>query len=463
MKVGKQISKWIRFFYRDNFQSKEEKNECNSYQNSAKPDEIAKYINKIFEQQEKERIIRWMVDSIRESLDLDKVLETIVAEVGKLLKVDRCLVALYNKEKSKFLLKNEYKLNEQITSVLADDNFAVTTFPRRWLDLIKTGSLPVVINNIEEDSLNEEEKDYLVLNNLKSLILVPVIHKSELLGVLIVHQIDNKRKWETAHVEILRDTGGQIAVAIMQAILYRQVKESTNLKSEFLASMSHELRTPLNSIIGFSDMLLTDNYGPLSEKQKKFLQNISVSGKHLLLLVNDVLDLSKVESGNLEFHYEIFKVNLVIQESVAVLNSVAIKKNISIETNLNEEILINADVGKFKQIMCNLISNAIKFTEPNGKIYINTFYFQNQLKVEVCDTGIGISSKNRDKVFTKFSQIDSSYARKQEGSGLGLTLTKKLIEMQKGSIDFESEKDKGSKFWFILPEAKLTTNNNVLG
>jgi len=288
-----------------------------------------------------------------------------------------------------------------------------------------------------------------------------VIHKNEILGAIMVHQVHYERVWENTHIEILKDTGSQIAIAVGQAILYTRVQEATKLKSEFLASMSHEFRTPLNAIIGFSDMLLSENFGELNEKQKKFMDNVALSGKHLLRLVNDILDLSKVESGNLALDYEMFDVNFAIFETVSVLKSMAIKKNISIETKFEENIIINADIGRFKQIMYNLLSNAVKFTEDNGKILINSIFADDNLKIEVIDTGIGISAGNRDKVFQEFRQIDSSYARKQDGTGLGLALSKKLVEMHKGYIDFESEEGKGSKFWFVLPEAKLVETTNI--
>ena len=424
---------------------------CPSY----KDNELNEYINKIFEQQEKERIVRWLVNSIRESLDLDKVLEKIVEEIGRLLKVDRCLMALYDKDAEKFYFQNEYRINKDITSVLNDPDNLISNMPQNWYEHLLKSNDPIIINDLKKIELNDAQKNYIQKNNIKSLIIIPVVHKNEILGAIMVHQVHYKREWENTHIEILKDTGSQIAIAVGQAILYTRVQEATKLKSEFLASMSHEFRTPLNAIIGFSEMLLSEDFGKLNEKQKKFLNNVTLSGKHLLRLVNDILDLSKVESGNLELDYEVFNINFAIFETVSILNSMAIKKNISIETNLEENIIIDADIVRFKQIMYNLLSNAVKFTEDNGKIFIKSIFANGNLKIEVIDTGIGISARNRDKVFQEFRQIDSSYARKQDGTGLGLILTKKLVEMHKGCINFESKEGKGSKFWFILPEAKL--------
>lgn len=234
----------------------------------------------------------------------------------------------------------------------------------------------------------------------------------------------------------------------------KQAEFANQAKSDFIASLSHELRSPLNAIIGFSDILLTDNYQQLSVKQEKYLNNIALGGKHLLTLVNDLLDISKIEAGKMEFIYEDFKSNIVINDIVTGLKSLAIKKNISIKTKLTG-VSINADIKRFKQIIYNLLSNAIKYTGEGGKIIINSGVNEDQLVVSIEDTGIGISKEDYDKIFTQFKQIDSSYTRNQEGSGLGLSLTKKLIELQGGSIYFESELNKGSRFWFVLPNAKL--------
>lgn len=427
-----------------------------------KDTELNEYINKIFEQQEKERIVRWLVNSIRESLDLDKVLERTVEEIGGLLKVDRCLIALYDKDTEEFYFQNEYRINENIPVILDETKPLVLELPQNWQEHLLKNNNPIVINDSAEEKPNEDQKKYLEINNIKSLIIVPVMHKNKILGAIMVHQVHYKRKWENTHIEILKDTGSQIAIAIRQAILHTGVQEATKLKSEFLAGMSHEFRTPLNAIIGFSEMLLTEDFGSLNEKQKKFTKNVVLSGKHLLRLVNDILDISKVESGNLELDYEVFNVNFAIFETVSILKSMANKKNISIETKLEENTIINADIGRFKQIMYNLLSNAIKFTEDGGKIFINSIFFDGSLKIEVCDTGIGISDENKDKIFQEFRQIDSSYARKQDGTGLGLALTKKLVEMHAGAIDFESEEGKGSKFRFILPEAALLKSASTI-
>lgn len=414
----------------------------------SKEQELAEYINKLFEHQEKERIIKEIVNSIRESLDLDHVLSKTVSKIGYLLKADRCLIALYDHKLLKFHLKNEYIAFNDINSLfLTEKEFHINE--EGYKELIVNKSI-ISINDANACTVNSIKDNFLNYPDIKSLIVVPIIDANGILGILIIHQVQYKRKWSSSHIKLLEDIISQITISLRQAILYKQVQETTKLKSEFLTSMSHEFRTPLNAIIGFSEMILTRKYGELTQKQNDYIGNISTSGKHLLRLVNDLLDLSKVESGNMTLNFEKFKVRELINETVSILENMAIKKFINININI-PNIMINADSLRFRQIMYNLLSNAIKFTEEHGEININANILDSKLKIEIQDTGVGISLENRDKIFSEFRQIDSSYTRKQEGTGLGLTLTKKLIEIHDGYIDFKSEENKGSKFWFVLP------------
>lgn len=230
-------------------------------------------------------------------------------------------------------------------------------------------------------------------------------------------------------------------------------------KSEFLANMSHELRTPLNSIIGFSDLMLGGSIAD-PEMQKKFMGNISTSGKHLLSLINNILDLSKIEAGKMELHYELFGPNATIDEVKQLVSPLADKKGIKLEFT-KDEILgkIYADRLRFKQILFNLTSNAIKFTQPGGKITISAIRIEDKAQFSVEDTGIGISEDNKRKLFQPFTQLDSSTTRKYEGTGLGLSLVKRFVEMQNGKIWIESELGKGTKFTFELPSEPVSNEN----
>lgn len=229
-------------------------------------------------------------------------------------------------------------------------------------------------------------------------------------------------------------------------------EEANNTKSKFLANMSHELRTPLNSIIGYSDFLLEQMIGPLNEKQRKYAGNISMSGKHLLSLINDILDLSRVEAGKMELHYTELSVPESICEVVTTLLPLASKKNIRLDKDLDPRFrVLHADKEKFKEILYNLISNAIKFTPCESSVTIGAQIVGDFAEISVRDSGAGISQEDQKKLFQPFSQIDTVEVRTYQGSGLGLTIVQKLVELHGGKIWIESEVGKGSTFTFTLP------------
>lgn len=228
-------------------------------------------------------------------------------------------------------------------------------------------------------------------------------------------------------------------------------ESSNRAKSEFLANMSHELRTPLNSIIGFSDLLLAGNFGELNDKQTRYATNISNSGKHLLNIINDILDLSKIEAGEMILRREVVSLRQIVDEVMAVIKPLSSKNNLLLETSHVEDIVIVADKGKLKQILFNLIGNAIKFTPLCGSVSISSSIKDDMLRIHVKDTGIGISPEDQRKLFEPFKQLDSGLSRKHNGTGLGLFLVKKLAAMHNGTVSVESDVGKGSTFTVSLP------------
>ncbi len=229
-------------------------------------------------------------------------------------------------------------------------------------------------------------------------------------------------------------------------------EEASRTKSEFLATMSHELRTPLNAIIGYSDLLIDGTFGELNPKQTKSLNHISGSGKHLLEMINDILDISKVESGKMELHYEKFLVDEIFGNVMNIVSPLARKKDIELQMLIgSEKLSLNADKIRFKQILFNLASNAVKFTPEGGHVLLRAEQDGNMAEFSVIDTGIGISSADLGKLFLPFHQIDSTMSRKYDGTGLGLSLVKKLVEMHGGDVSVNSEPGKGSNFSFRIP------------
>jgi signal transduction histidine kinase/DNA-binding response OmpR family regulator len=237
----------------------------------------------------------------------------------------------------------------------------------------------------------------------------------------------------------------------------REVERATRLKSKFLASMSHELRTPLNAIVGFSDLLAEQTAGVLNDKQKRFVNHIKQGSAHLLQLINDILDLSKIEAGQLELRSERFQINDALPEVLSTIRPLAMAKQITLQNTLKADLAVYADRVRFKQILYNLLSNAVKFTPKDGRINLECVEHGDFISISVTDTGIGIRGEDQAIIFEEFRQVEGAKDSNQEGTGLGLAITKRLVEQQGGKISLTSEPGKGSKFIFTLPAGAKTT------
>ena len=234
----------------------------------------------------------------------------------------------------------------------------------------------------------------------------------------------------------------------------RKLQEASRLKSEFLANMSHELRTPLNGIIGFSELLVDEKAGPLNARQKGYLDDVLASGRHLLQLINDVLDLSKVEAGKMHLVREDFAPAKAIAEVCAIVAPMARKKGVAIRQQVSPALAsVSLDPQRFKQMLYNLLSNAVKFSHDGGEVELALEPGEGMLRLRVTDHGIGIRREDLDKLFIEFHQLDSGATRHYEGSGLGLALTRKLVELHGGGIRVASEFGRGSTFTLELPHA----------
>mgnify|MGYP005838512055 CR=1 FL=1 len=324
---------------------------------------------------------------------------------------------------------------------------------------------PLLVNDISQDPLHTPNQ---LLPDSCAELGIPLKIGDRVIGALDV-QSTKINAFSENDVTVLQILADQIAIAVGNARAYElsvhameEMRKADQLKSQFLANMSHELRTPLNSIIGFSRVILKGIDGPINEVQEQDLKAIYNSGQHLLNLINDILDLSKIEAGKMELVFE-DGINIadLIESVMATTKGLVKDKPIEIIIQIQPDLpSIRADPLKIRQVLLNLISNAAKFTEQ-GSITLKAEYILNdhqqpQIKVSVTDTGAGIAKEDQKKLFLPFSQVDASPSRKTGGSGLGLSICRHLIEMHNGSIGVESEIGKGSTFYFFLPVSQIS-------
>ena len=293
---------------------------------------------------------------------------------------------------------------------------------------------------------------------VRGVIIAPMLWEGKGLGAISVGR-ENPGPFSEKDIALLRTFADQAVIAIQNARLFheiqdksRQLEVANQHKSEFLANMSHELRTPLNAIIGFSEVLLERLFGDLNEKQDDYLKDIHSSGRHLLNLINDILDLSKVEAGRMELDLSTFDLPTAIANAMTLIRERAQRHGIAMAQDVAPELGdIVADERKFKQILLNLLSNAVKFTPDGGRIDVTARNTGDNIIIAVHDTGIGIAPEDQEAVFEEFRQVGRNYTSKQEGTGLGLALTRRFVELHGGRISVESRPGEGSTFTFTLP------------
>jgi signal transduction histidine kinase/CheY-like chemotaxis protein len=288
------------------------------------------------------------------------------------------------------------------------------------------------------------------LSGLRTVLGVPMRLNDELVGVLMVWRNEVKPFGER-ETAVLTTFATQAAIAILNARLFRELEAASRHKSEFLASMSHELRTPLNAVIGFSEVLLERMFGDLNERQEEYLHDILDSGRHLLELLNDILDLSKVEAGRMQLERSRFSVSDVLDACVAQVSPRAAQQGVELRREVAPDLgLVDADELRFKQVLLNLLSNAVKFTRTGGTVDLRVTTDGSALTVTVTDTGIGIAPEDRERIFESFQQ-GGRVAAHQEGTGLGLTLSKRIVELLGGRMWVDSAVGVGSTFGFTMP------------
>ncbi len=395
--------------------------------------------------------------AVNSSLDLQTVLTSIVSHAIQLSGADGGAIYEFDEATQKFLLRATSQMEEEMVEALQANPIGLGEGAVGQAAVIRE---PVQIPDILEGRglYTDRMRDVAAKLGLRAVLAVPLLREDRIVGGLVVRR-RSPGEFEPETVALLGTFAAQSTVAIQNARLFRELEDkgqqlevANRHKSEFLASMSHELRTPLNAIIGFSEVLAERMFGDLSAKQAQYVQVILSSGRHLLALINDILDLSKVEAGRMELDLTRFDLRAALESALTLVRERATRHGVTLELTVDDRLVdIVADERKLKQILLNLLSNAVKFTPEGGRIQLSAAAVDGMVEISVADSGIGIAPENQEVIFEEFRQVGTDYARNPEGTGLGLALVRKLVELHGGRIWVKSEVGVGSTFTFNIP------------
>lgn len=459
------------------------------------------------QQVEQERLLNQVITQVRQSLELPTILETAVQQVRHFLQADRLVIYQFDAHLTSVSSNPSTPISSERLQKLQFGYGCITYEARASADIssvlhvVEEENCFVGIPNCQEKycqgytlAVNDVTATYalspcllglLQRHQIVAKLVAPIVVQGKLWGLLIAHQCFTPRKWQDSECAFLQRIAEHLAIAIDQAQLYAQLQQqketleqrviartqelhdalsvaesASRVRSDFLATMSHELRTPLTCVIGMSATLLRWSFGHLSDRQRRYLQTIHDSGEHLLALINDILDLSLVEAGKATLSISEFSLTHLLNQSLQTLQDKADANGIELVSEIQVAATgdrFTADQRRLKQVLLNLLSNAIKFTPEGGQVTLRAWLEAGKAVFQVEDTGIGIPEHQRPLLFQKFQQLDTSYQRKYEGTGLGLALTKQLVELHGGWIDVDSTVGLGSIFTVHLPAQQLPT------
>jgi GAF domain-containing protein/anti-sigma regulatory factor (Ser/Thr protein kinase) len=395
--------------------------------------------------------------AVSSTLDLETVLTRIASHSVQLSGADGGAIYEYDEATQEFKLRGSHQIEKELVEALRATPIQLGGGA---VGQAAVSREPVQVTDVLDERQYATARFRPMLGRLgyRSLLAVPLLREQRIMGGITIYR-RRTGSFSPEVINLLQTFATQSVLAIQNARLFREIEDKSRQieaanrhKSEFLANMSHELRTPLNAIIGFSEVLQERMFGELNEKQAEYTEDILSSGRHLLSLINEILDLSKVEAGRMELELAEFDLPLAIDNARTFVRERATKHGINLDVTVDERLGdFVGDERKIKQILLNLLSNAVKFTPEGGRIGINARQADGAVEISVSDTGIGIAPEDQAKIFEEFRQVGGDYAHKKEGTGLGLTLAKKFAELHGGKIWVESEVGKGSTFTFTLP------------
>jgi len=412
----------------------------------ARTDELTKSVEEL-------RALGEVSQAVNSTLELETVLTTIVTKAVQLSGTESGAIYTFDELREEFQLRATYGMSEEMIRAITDQHITLQD-PRigpakRERRAIQAADL--------RDQPHTTINEIILRAGYRAVLVVPVLGPQEIIGFLVVRR---KQPGEFAPrtIDLLETFADQSVLAIQNARLFwqieeksRQVEEASKHKSQFLANMSHELRTPLNAILGYTELILDSIYGEMPGKARAVLERLQANGKHLLGLINDVLDLSKIEAGQLTLSLDDYSLKDVVHGVISAVEPLAAEKRLAFKAEVAPNLPTgHGDGRRLSQVLLNLVGNAIKFTDK-GEVAIRAEAANGAFTVAVCDTGPGIAAADQAKIFEEFQQADSSITRKKGGTGLGLSIAKRIIEMHGGRIWVESATGKGSTFYFTLP------------
>jgi signal transduction histidine kinase/ActR/RegA family two-component response regulator len=417
----------------------------------ARSAELAKKVDEL-------EALREVGEAVSSSLDVDHVLSTIAMHAVQLSGTDGGSIMEYSERDRCFFVRSVYLTDPEVVDRLRSVRIALD---ETLVGRAARQRCPIAVPDLDAIALDPHLR-ILHDDGWRSLAAVPMLREDQIVGSLIVRRKRTGRFTEET-LDMLETFASQSALALLNAQLFRELKEqsvelelASRHKSEFLASMSHELRTPLNAVLGFSEVLLEQMFGEINERQEEYLRDIHGSGQHLLELLNEILDLSKVEAGRMELEYSSFDLRALLDGAAAMLRERAAVHGIELVIEVADAPdRVYSDELRLKQVLLNLMTNAVKFTGDGGSVRVRAAREGSEIVITVTDTGIGVPEEDRERIFESFQQGGRGSSR-EEGTGLGLTLSRRIVGLRGGRMWLDTEVGRGSTFGFSLPAQDTT-------
>ena len=391
--------------------------------------------------------------AVNSTLDVETVLETIVAKAVQLSRTDAGAIYVYDETRREFDLRATYGMDDALIAAIREQRGGLAD---TLVGRVANAREPLQVPDFQQEP-SSGIRDLILQAGFRAVLAVPLLSPDGIVGMLVVRRRQTGT-FANVTIDLLQTFAAQSVVAIQNARLFREIEEkgrqlevASRHKSQFLANMSHELRTPLNAILGFSELLIDGIYGGLEDKVRGVLDRVQSNGRHLLGLINDVLDLSKIEAGQLSLAVDDYSMSALVKSVVTTTESLARAKGLALSAAIEEGLpLGRGDERRLTQVLLNLVGNAIKFTD-RGAVEIAAGVADGRFHLAVRDTGPGIADADQKRIFEEFQQVDDTNTRRKGGTGLGLAIAKRIVEMHGGAISVESAPGAGSTFRIILP------------